>query len=291
MSDLTVFILTCGEESLKQCMETLERQGLEDGTNIELINDVYPMSEAFNEMHRRCKTPYFIQVDADVILNDGAIDALYQNLKRSNFFIYATYGQLYEEGFGLGGSVRCWKRDIFKIFKFRDVRTVDRDFYRRARYLGFKRKDVGGVLGIHRPRHSNFSDYLKTKGDVEKWQFLNRPFKKYAEPLYEELIKDTHKNRYRILGFFLGTLSSKERVCKSKDVYTEKETLRSILSLLKADFDKFALRDGIDFLRLKSLLKEAYRNYSPITKKGFLKETFKELFGIDLDASWIYSSI
>ena len=112
MKDLTIFIITCGEGSLDECMGSIESQhvGSKSRPNVEVIKDVYPVSEAFNEMHKRSQTPYFIQVDADIILNKDAIDKLYQAMKKSNFLVYATVGQLYEEGFGLGGSVRCWRR-------------------------------------------------------------------------------------------------------------------------------------------------------------------------------------
>ena len=150
MKDLTVFVITCGEEKLGECIEALNAQAPQSNgaLKIEIIRDMHPMHIAFNEMHKRCTTPYFIQVDADVILGEGAIYTLYNAIKKSSFFTYAAYGQLYEEGFGPGGSLRCWKKGIFNIIKFRDVRTVDRDFYKRAMFLGLRRKDVKKVLMV-----------------------------------------------------------------------------------------------------------------------------------------------
>jgi hypothetical protein len=190
------------------------------------------MSEAFNEMHRRCQTPYFVQVDGDMILKEGAITRLYEGIRRTGFFTYAVYGQLYEEGFGPGGTVRCWKRDFFRWFQFRDVRTVDRDLFRRAAWFGFRRGNLNVNLGTHRPRHSLFSEYLKSKSDVEKWRFLKRPARRYALPLLEELLRDPQENRCRIFGALLGGMTSWERVCRSKDVRLEEERLRRVLDLL-----------------------------------------------------------
>lgn len=283
--DLTIFILTTGEESLDECMDSIKRQRLSDNTEIkiEVIKDVYPVHVAFNEMHRRCRTPYFIQVDADVILKDGAIDALYQAIKRSNFFIFERFGQLYEEGFGVGGRVRCRKKWFFNIFKFKDKRTTDRDIYRKARLLGFREKQVDsdGVLGVHKPRQSDFSDYWKTKGDIEKWQYLGRPFKRYALGLYEDLIKDPHENRYKILGFALGVLTSKKRISKSKDTRVEKERIKDICGSLNIGFDRLPLKRDINFSHLLDIVRGAYGNYSPLKKKGFIKEVFRELFDIE----------
>lgn len=281
MDDLTVFLITCGEESLNRCMESLQKQHLsgKSSPKLEVIRDVYPMSEAFNQMHKRCKTPYFLQVDSDVVLNDGAVQALYETVRTSPFFIYAAYGQLYEEGFGLGGSLRCWKKSIFNLFKFRDRRTVDRDFYNRARLLGFRRKKIEGVVGTHAPRHSNLSEYLKTKGDVEKWQFLKRPFARFAQPLYESLLADPARNRYKILGFAMGAVSSGKRISKSKDIKIEKERINSIFKLLDTSLDAFSLKKNTDLNSLEALFKKAYCSYSAGQKEIYAKEILEKLFG------------
>lgn len=287
MRDLTVFVITCGEEGLDNCLDSVKKQKLSLGSkpDIQIIRDIYPMSEAFNQMHKRCKTPYFVQVDADVILNEDAIGALYENIQKTGLFTYAVYGQLYEEGFGPGGSVRCWKKAFFNVFKFRDVRTVDRDLFNRLKLFGLRRMKVEGVLGVHKPRQSDFSEYLKTKSDIEKWQFLKRPFMRYADKLYKELTKDPVKNKYKILGFILGTLSSKERIYKSKDMRVEEERLRSLFKILKADFDAFNLKDNTDFVKILNVAKRSYLNYSP--KGRSIGEIINSVFGIEADGKML----
>lgn len=285
MSDLTIFVITTGEESFDECIGAVKRQDLagirEPG--IEIIKDIFPVHEAFNEMHRRSKTPYFIQVDADVILDKDAVALLYKAIRRAGPFVYAAYGQLYEEGFGPGGSVRCWKRSIFNLFRFRDRRATDRDFYNRAMLLGLHRINVNKTLGLHKPRQSDLLDYWKTKGDVEKWQFLGRPFSKYAQKLYGELITKPEENKYKILGFMLGVLTSKERIRRSKDAKVEKERIEKIFYILNKNFNTFMLKEGIDFLGLSELAKKAYLNYSPAAKRRFTKEILGEFFAGCID--------
>ena len=46
----------------------------------------------------------FIQVDADMILNTDAISYLYNEIRKTPFWIYRFSGSLYEEGFGKGGA-------------------------------------------------------------------------------------------------------------------------------------------------------------------------------------------
>ena len=235
MKNLTLFIIASGEESLNDCEKAIKAQKL--SSEIELIvkkiSNVTPMSEAFNEMHRQSSSPFFIQVDADMILNENAVQTLYDGIKNSFFWTYAAYGQLYEEGFGVGGSIRIWRRSFFKLFEFKDARTVDRNLFKRAKRWGFRRKNLKKVLGVHRPRHSSFSEYLKTKSDIEKWRFLKRPASRYAIPLLSDFLDQPEANKTKLFGAILGTLTPWQRVLKSKDSKYEKRFLEMILSFFE----------------------------------------------------------
>jgi hypothetical protein len=227
LDDVTVFIISTGEETAKDCLEALNNQDC--SFKIEHIEDVYPMNAAFQEMPNRSKTPFFVQVDADMILHPFAVRTLYEAIKNSAIFSQIAFGQLYEEGFGVGGSVRIWKKQLFKIFKFNDCRTVDRNLYQRIRLLGIRRKNVKKVLGIHRPRHSNFSDYLKTKSDIEKWRFLGRHSKLYAEDLFDEIVEDLPGKKHQFFGMLLGVLTGSERIKRSKDWQVEKQRFDDVI--------------------------------------------------------------
>lgn len=267
MEKLTVFILTTGEESLSKCVDAIKNQSINDkhvSVEIDTIKDVYPMSEAFNEMHRRCKTPFFVQVDADIILKENALERLYFSMKDQSLRTYAVAGQLYEDGFGVGGAVRCWRTKFLNIFPFKDRRTVDRNLHNRVKWFGFKRHHIKEILGTHYPRHSEFTEYLKTKADVEKWRFLGRPFEKYAGPLLDELYKNPNENKLKIFGFFLGCMTGYERVHKSKNTNLESQRLKSILNssglddLSNLSFNSEKFHENKE--NLKSLAKESYHD-------------------------------
>lgn len=265
LDDLTVFVISSGEDTSDECIESLHDQDC--SFRIEQISGVCPMSRAFQEMPDRCTTRFFVQVDADMILKKDAIRTLYENACNSSFFSCVVYGQLYEEGFGVGGSIRLWKKSVFKIFSFKDCRTVDRNFYHRSRLLGFKRKNINKVLGIHKPRHSFFSDYLKTKSDIEKWRFLRRPFKMYAGPLFHEMTKDMQGNRYRLLGMLLGSLTLKSRVVRSKNIDLEKECFGKIMALFGYGADNLnglALRKEDHLKNSKKIFNSVYKHYRQI---------------------------
>jgi hypothetical protein len=227
--DLTVFVVSTGEETADECMAALEAQTRK--ARVELIAGVYPMSAAFQAMPDRCETRYFLQVDADMILNEDAVERLHRAIRRSGPWTFQVSAQLYEEGFGVGGAVKCWKRSLFRHFSFRDVRTVDRDLYRRTRRFGLRPRRLKSVVGIHRPRHSPVSELLKTKGDVEKWRYLGRPAEQYARPLVRALAEEAG-GRDRLLGAALGALTIEPRLSRSKDVSYERALREQVLSVL-----------------------------------------------------------
>lgn len=233
LDDLTAYIVSTGEETYHECLDALKAQGC--SFRIEHIRGVHPMSMAFQSMPDKCVTKYFLQVDADMVLNPFAVKELYEAAERTGFFTAVIYGQLYEEGFGVGGSVRLWKRHLFKYFSFRDRRTVDRDLYRRIRLFGFRRKKVSPILGIHRPRHSVFSDYLKAKSDVEKWRYLQRGPELYALKVLRQGWEGLPASRYALLGTLMGALTGWQRVVRSKNIEIERNRFDRLMALFALD--------------------------------------------------------
>jgi hypothetical protein len=230
LDSLTVYIISTGEDTYDECLSSLENQDC--SFRIEHIHDVYPMSKAFQTMPDQCKTKYFVQVDADMILKEFAIRELFEAGEKTGLFTPIVYGQLYEEEFGVGGSVRLWKRDLFRFFSFRDRRTVDRDLFRRIRRFGFRRKNLKKILGIHRPRHSEFSRYLKAKSDVEKWRYLGRKPKLYALPELEKALNAHPKDKLKLLGLLMGVLTDWKTVRGAKNIAMEKDRFRSLMNVL-----------------------------------------------------------
>ena len=107
---LTVFIIHTNEETLHDCLNSLSEQNCSFNTTI--VNNLYPMSKAFQFMPDNCNTKYFIQLDADMIIEKNSIIRLYKIISNTNFFTYRVSGQLYEKGFGVGGHIKCWKKNI-----------------------------------------------------------------------------------------------------------------------------------------------------------------------------------
>lgn len=266
LNDLTVFIISSGEDTEHECLNALHNQNCV--FEIKYIRNQCPMSKAFQLMPELCATRYFIQVDADMILHPGAVLSLYNSIKESPFWIYRISYALYEEDFGVGGAVKCWKTNIFNYFKFDDVRTVDRSFHSKVKWFGFRYQHESEVIGVHRPRHSPFSMYLKTKSDIEKWRFLGRDVKLYALPLINNIF-DNHDDEffvYKVLGVLQGATSSANIVSKSKDICVEKDVYEQMcLCLLGVG----AIKDNIIAYDRKKLFSLFCGSYSETRAEMF----------------------
>lgn len=76
---VTVFVITTGEPSTSACHKHLDQQ---DCTfSRDEIRNVTPMYRAFQQMMDRCKTRYYVQVDADMLLSPWAVRGLYEGIK------------------------------------------------------------------------------------------------------------------------------------------------------------------------------------------------------------------
>jgi hypothetical protein len=81
-TDTTVFVTTIGDQvNFEDCLAHLECQTL--GCRVEVIDRLAPMAAAFQQMHERCTTPFYVQVDEDMILFPEAVQQLEERIRQS----------------------------------------------------------------------------------------------------------------------------------------------------------------------------------------------------------------
>ena len=180
MNDLTIYILSAVEPPLPECVESARRV-LSSSSGIKgivYVKDVFPMSAAFNAMVERCSSRFIVQVDGDIVLEPWAVESL-RTCLQAHPWAYMAWGQLgemYDDGLRAGGAVRIWRRWPLRLFRFRDVRCVDRDLHSRIRLTGMRRVEAPADrrFGTHLPRQTPFARFSKAKGDCAKWLTLGR---------------------------------------------------------------------------------------------------------------------
>lgn len=255
--ELTVFVSTVGGTEFSDCLEALKHQNCE--FRLEVIENVSPMSAAFQKMIDDCKTPYYIQVDEDMHLFPNGVRELYDRMKEqpSNTAIYAA--PLIEEFRNIPViGVKIYNHRIIKDFPYNpdafscEIEQVDR--LENAAYQVIRAWDgfetntdlVLGLLNISWKnsywKEDNSTGLLdifsKFYRDAQKLQDKDKQsmtwmlewFPKYLE-LYAE--KKDPFYLWAFIGSVLGYASSRESGEKTFTDSECKEKFNSLYSLLK----------------------------------------------------------
>lgn len=88
-AELTAFLVTTSRTTSDEVRDALGRQDCR--FRFQEIRDVAPMDRAFQAMLDRAETPYFVQVDDDMVLHPDALRSLYDRLSAEpeNVYLYA----------------------------------------------------------------------------------------------------------------------------------------------------------------------------------------------------------
>ena len=77
MNQVSVVLLTTGEDSTQDALESVHKQTVIPD-DIIIVRNKSPFHKAINYGASKVKTKYFIQVDADMILDDNCIESLFE---------------------------------------------------------------------------------------------------------------------------------------------------------------------------------------------------------------------
>jgi uncharacterized radical SAM superfamily Fe-S cluster-containing enzyme len=134
---VTVFFVTTGGAVARRSMAALREQ---DCTfRLDIIENVAPMSAAFQQMLDRCETPYFIQVDEDMVMKPGAVREMLDIIERTpdDVFMYAS--MLWDEHLVRGiFGVKIYRTALMKLVPYRDVQSCEQDHFKRLQEMGYR---------------------------------------------------------------------------------------------------------------------------------------------------------
>lgn len=122
----TVFWITCNSSASAASRAALAAQTC--AFRLEVIDHVAPMSAAFQMMLDRCVTPYFVQVDDDMVLRSFAVERLVTQLGEAPRDVAMVCHPLWDRH--LGRSIlglKAYRHGIFRRYPYRDVRSCEMD--------------------------------------------------------------------------------------------------------------------------------------------------------------------
>ena len=166
-SDVSAVVLTIDEPTTQETLASIERQTLRPCQTI-IVRNVSPFHHAMNTGAAQVRAPFFVQVDADMILDPHCIAALRHAMGPKNGIVVA---RLRDALVGQVVGVKLFRTKCFEISPFPDTIAPDTDFVNAVEHAGWKTKYIGktgpGEFGLwdsfgeHRPTYLPAYTYRK----------------------------------------------------------------------------------------------------------------------------------
>ncbi len=167
MRDITAVVLSIGEPYTARAIAAVERQTLPVAETV-VVRDVSPFHRALNAGAARVRTPFFVQVDADMILDATCIEELRAHVHGG---IGLVSGLLRDPLVGRAHGVRLYRTECFERVQIRDSISPDMDFgtdiarhgwvrLHALRYQG-RSPEEWHTFGGHRPDYTPHYAFCK----------------------------------------------------------------------------------------------------------------------------------
>lgn len=210
LDDTTVFVSTIGDEAnFADCMNHLRAQTV--NTPIEIVDHVAPMSAAFQQMHLRCRTEYYVQVDEDMILFPHAIQTLRSFIGSFPMNIAMACSPLWDCDAECSiYGVKIYRSSIVKQFPYKDSASCETEQLERLRAAGYEivlqPLEDAKCLGEHGKHYTPETIFKRWQRCFQKHRLYGRMG--WIEPYARGLL-----DRYRTTGqtlhlyAFLGAIA------------------------------------------------------------------------------------
>ena len=148
---LTVFLLT-GQNNinLPNALKAIEKQSVK--FKFEVIDGVTPLAVALQEMVNRCTTPYYIQLDEDMVLNLEAISIMYNMMVSSNEFACRIFPLLDNSLNKLIWGIKIFNHKVMSKYSY-DLNSTSAsvELFEKMKVDGYTFKNEKTPVGIHSP--------------------------------------------------------------------------------------------------------------------------------------------
>ncbi len=157
MNDITALVLTTGEETTERAIDSLKQQSVLPA-EIVVIEHVIPFHRALNLGSSRVKTDFFIQVDADMILDETCIAELRDCVADG---VGMVLGHLRDPLLGPIQGIKLYRTECFENIQLKDCVSSETEFndaiVRNGWTMIYALKYTASgwhTFGAHRPDYS-----------------------------------------------------------------------------------------------------------------------------------------
>ena len=230
--NLTVFVSTIGAPSYEDCLSGLEQQ---DCTfQLKVIDHVAPMSTAFQRMLDYCSTPFYVQVDEDMLLHPHAVRTLYNCMVNTPNDVAIVKGPLYDPYLDLCLSgVKIYRHGIVRGFPYANVESCEKNQARRLIDKGFRilndppelatsrPEDALGLHGTQWTAASIYERYMTLERKLRRNPEYRGGYGDLGQKFLERFLEHQGELEFfAFMGFVAGRHTSLEGGGKEKDYRT-----------------------------------------------------------------------
>ena len=215
---VTVFVTTVGGPTTDTCLTHLREQDC--AFTLRVIDGVAPMDAAFQRMLDECRTPYYVQVDEDMLLYPHAVRTLHDAMATAEPDVAMVMRNLYDvhlERCVMG--VKIFRHEIVRRYPFRPIESFEveqvfrfeMDGYRQIRSPAGRQPEPGHTLGVHGTlwtpetiyeRYANLRRRRRELPERMQW------FDEYPPVFLQRFLDDpTDLNALALLGVIAGQLA------------------------------------------------------------------------------------
>ncbi len=220
---VTVFVTTVGAPTFDLCLDLLRQQ---DCTfKLQIIDHVAPMSAAFQRMLDDCTTPYYVQVDEDMLLYPHAVRTLYEEMCAAcgdvAFVIFSLHDAHLDQPIQ---GVKIFRHATVVQYPFENVQSFEKVQRQLLRADGYVVPYIERTLGLHGTHWTPRSIY-------ERYATLER--RRYGHPrdlhwfeaypgvfLHRFLEDPSDLNFFALMGAVSGALIARRGARSDKDYRT-----------------------------------------------------------------------
>ncbi len=256
MSDVSVVVLTTGEDTTKRAIESLNKQTLQPVETI-IIENITPFHNAINAGIKRVKTDYFIQVDSDFVLDENCIEMLRNSMLPG---VAITIGQLRDPISGIESGVKLYRTSSIRNKRFNNSISPETDIIKELYSDGWRivypisTDSCNGrinTLGEHSPGYTPLYTYLRfyRRGLAIAY----RKEAHYIEIYFEKLRKSDHP--YALIAqiaFSNGLFGDTDAYCLSPEYFETSPSEINFLENFLVDNGKF-ITNGFDVSTINRL--------------------------------------
>ena len=244
--EITALLLSLEEPSVERALASIARQTV-PFADVVRVEGVRPFHRALNDGAARVTTEHFVQVDADMILDDDCVERLAECTHRD---VGAVVGMLRDPLYGRVEAIKLFRTAEVTRIGFRDSISPDTDFLqlmeKDERYLVYALRYDTDTLGTrhtfgeHRPDYQPLGTFEKNKRDGRRIR---------------------HRGRADSARFHLDLLHHRAHPYA---LIAEVGIAHGLFQDWEGDRQDGVDRAGADFRRLRELLERAGRSRSAL---------------------------